>query len=59
MRAYLYLLFSADGDLAGFGDFLETADVVAAQKAQALLRADRDVGRVEIWQGDRLLAAAA
>ena len=58
MTTRLYLVFSEDDEVAGLGDVSDCGDGSAAHAAERLLSAHRDARRVEIWQGERLLATA-
>ena len=58
MSAYLYLLFSQPGQLAGVTLEAGADDRCAGREAERLLRAHEDVRLVEVWRDNRLVASA-
>lgn len=57
MSAYLYLLYSRSGDLAGLTLRPGPSDEEAGSQAEHLLAAQADVATVEVWRDARLIAS--
>lgn len=58
MSAYLYLLFSRPGMLAGLTLAAGPDDGCAGREAERLLHTHEDVRLVEVWRDARLVAQA-
>lgn len=55
MGAYVLMIFSGDGQLAGLETLSRVDDTLATLAAPAFLPADDSAGRVEVWRDAELV----